>query len=145
MRRLFISLFLLSISPCFAIPVIPNFSAGSSISRTTSSQSTREIIQSYSYSTGYQYTTGGTNVEAVTAGGSISPEAIAGATQTINGVTSTTTGINLTTKPAWKQSTAGAATQFHESYIGPGLNSYVHIDRTIEVQSVTESTSTFTQ
>ena len=66
-------------------------------------------------------------------------------TQTINGVTSTTTGINLTTKPQWKQSTAGAATQFHESYIGPGLNSYVHIDRTIEVQSVTESTSTFTQ
>ena len=88
---------------CFAIPVIPNFSAGSSISRTTSSQSTREIIQSYSYSTGYQYTTGGSNIEAVTAGGSISPEAIAGATQTINGVTSTTTGINLSTKPQWKR------------------------------------------
>ena len=135
MRRLFISILLFSSSPCFAIPVIPNFSAGSSISRTTSSQSTREIIQSYSYSTGYQYTTGGT----------ISPEAIAGATQTINGVTSTTTGINLSTKPQFKQTTAGAATQYHESYIGPGLNSYVHIDRTIEVQSVTESTSTFTQ
>ena len=101
MRRLFISLFLLSSSPCFAIPVIPNFSAGSSISRTTSSQSTREIIQSYSYSTGYQYTSGGSNIEAVTAGGTISPEAIAGATQTINGVTSTTTGINLSTKPQW--------------------------------------------
>tara|TARA_R100000697_G_C5359570_1_gene174196 strand:+ start:61 stop:498 length:438 start_codon:yes stop_codon:yes gene_type:complete len=145
MKRLFISLLLLSSTPCFAIPVIPNFSAGSSISRTTSSQSTREIIQSYSYSTGYQYTTGGSNIEPVTANGTISPEAIAGATQTINGVTSTTTGINLQTKPQWKQTTAGAATQFHESYMSPGLNSYVHIDRSIEVQSVTESTSTFTQ
>ena len=118
MRRLFISLFLLSSSPCFAIPVIPNFSAGSSISRTTSSQSTREIIQSYSYSTGYQYTTGGTNVEAVTAGGTISPEAIAGATQTINGVTSTTTGINLSTKPQWKQSTAGRQRNFTNRILG---------------------------
>jgi len=144
MKKIIFFLLLIN-NPCFAIPVIPNFSAGSSISRTTSSQSTREIIQSYSYSTGYQYTTGGTNVEAVTAGGTISPEAIAGATQTINGVTSTTTGINLSTKPAFKQTTAGAATQYHESYIGPGLNSYVHIDRTVDVQSVTESTSTFTQ
>ena len=144
-KLLGLSFFFVINNPSYAVPVIPNFSAGSSISRTTSSQSTREIIQSYSYSTGYQYTTGGSNIEAVTANGTISPEAIAGATQTINGVTSTTTGINLQTKPQWKQTTAGAATQFHESYIGPGLNSYVHIDRSIEVQSVTESTSTFTQ
>ena len=64
---------------------------------------------------------------------------------TINGITSTTTGIDLNNKPQWKQSVSGANTQFHESYMGPGLNSFVEIDRTINIQSVTESTSTFTQ
>jgi hypothetical protein len=143
MKKVLILLVLLP-SPCFAIPVIPNFSAGNSISRTTSSSETREIIRSYSYSTGYQYTTGGSNIEPLN-GGAISPPAVNGTPTTINGITSTTTGIDLNNKPQWKQSVSGANTQFHESYMGPGLNSFVEIDRTINIQSVTESTSTFTQ
>jgi hypothetical protein len=143
MKKVLILLVLLP-SPCFAIPVIPNFSAGNSISRTTSSSETREIIRSYSYSTGYQYTTGGSNIEPLN-GGVISPPAVNGTPTTINGITSTTTGIDLNNKPQWKQSVSGANTQFHESYMGPGLNSFVEIDRTINIQSVTESTSTFTQ
>ena len=109
MRRLFISLFLLSSSPCFAIPVIPNFSAGSSISRTTSSQSTREIIQSYSYSTGYQYTTGGTNVEAVTAGGTITYSGGSSTGQSI-GITSVAGGTITLSPGAAGSSVTGSIT-----------------------------------
>ena len=143
MKRLFV-LFLLTASPCSAIPVIPNFSAGSTISRTTSSQDTREIIRSYSYSSGYTYTSGGSNIEPLN-GGTITPPSVAGTPTTINGITSTTTGIDLNNKPQWKQSVAGGNTQYHESYMGPGLQSFIEIDRTITTQSVTESTSTFTQ
>ncbi len=143
MKRL-VALFLLTASPCSAIPVIPNFSSGSTISRTTSSQDTREIIRSYSYSTGYQYTSGGSNIEPLN-GGTITPPSVGGTPTTINGITSTTTGIDLNNKPQWKQSVAGGNTQYHESYMGPGLQSFIEIDRTITTQSVTESTSTFTQ
>jgi len=143
MKRALILLALLP-GPCFAIPVIPNFAAGNSISRTTSSSETREIIRSYSYSTGYSYTTGGSNIEPIN-GGTITPPSVGGTPTSINGITSTTTSIDLNNKPQWKQSVAGANTHFHESYMGPVLNSFVEIDRTITIQSVTESTSTFTQ
>ena len=124
----------------FAVPVVPNFSAGSVTSRTESTQSTSEIIRSYSYSTGYTYAVGGTNI---TGAETISPTNKTAGTQTINGVSSTWTGVN--TLPTWSQTTPGAATNFSQSYMGPGLQSVTEVDRTIELQSVTESTSVFTQ
>ena len=124
----------------FAVPVVPNFSAGSVTSRTESTQSTSEIIRSYSYSTGYTYAVGGTNI---TGAETISPTNKTAGTQTINGVSSTWTGVN--TLPTWSQTTPGAATNFSQSYMGPGLQSVTEVDRTIEIQSVTESTSVFTQ
>ena len=124
----------------FAVPVVPNFSAGSVTSRTESTQSTSEIIRSYSYSTGYTYAVGGTNI---TGAETISPTNKTAGTQTINGVSSTWTGVN--TLPTWSQTTPGAATNFSQSYMGPGLQSVVEVDRTIQIQSVTESTSVFTQ
>ena len=124
----------------FAVPVVPNFSAGSVTSRTESTQSTSEIIRSYSYSTGYTYAVGGTNI---TGAETISPTNKTAGTQTINGVSSTWTGVN--TLPTWSQTTPGAATNFSQSYMGPGLQSVTEVDRTIEIQSVTESTSVFTE
>ena len=61
------------------------------------------------------------------------------------GVTSTWTGLDLSTqnKPNWKQSEAGAAFQFTEHYSGPGLQTHTIIQRETTVQSVTESTSIF--
>ena len=140
MKKLLFLLLLLAQNPVFAVPVVPNFSAGSVTSRTESSQNTREIIKSYSYSTGYTYAVGGTNI---TGSGTISPTNATVGTQVLNGVSSTWTGVN--SLPSWSQTTEGAATNFSQSYMGPGLQSVVEVDRTIEIQSVTESTSVFTQ
>ena len=137
------ALFLLLIfagNPVLAVPVVPNFSAGSVTSRTESTQDTREIIKSYSYSTGYTYAVGGTNI---TGSGTISPTNTTVGTQTLNGVSSSWTGVN--SLPSWSQTTPGAATNFSQSYMGPGLQSVTEVDRTIQIQSVTESTSVFTQ
>ena len=127
-------------SPVLAVPVVPNFSAGSVTSRTESSQNTKEIIKSYSYSTGYTYAVGGTNI---TGAETISPTNSTVGSQVLNGVTSTWTGVSSI--PTWSQTVPGAATNFSQSYMGPGLQSVTEVDRTIQIQSVTESTSTFTQ
>ena len=140
MNKALFLLLMLAGSPGFAVPVVPNFSAGSVTSRTESTQDTREIIKSYSYSTGYTYAVGGTNI---TGSGTISPTNTTVGTQVLNGVSSTWTGVNGL--PSWSQTTPGAATNFSQSYMGPGLQSVVEVDRTIQIQSVTESTSVFTQ
>ena len=127
-------------TPVFAVPVVPNFSAGSVTSRTESTQNTTEVIRSYSYSTGYTYAVGGTNI---TGSGTISPTNTTVGSQVLNGVGSSWTGVN--SLPSWSQTTPGAATNFSQSYMGPGLQSVTEVDRTIKIQSVTESTSVFTQ
>ena len=43
------------------------------------------------------------------------------------------------------QTTPGAAFQFTETYQGPGLSNQTIIQRTTEIQSVTDTTSIFTQ
>ncbi len=140
MNKALFLLLILSGSPVLAVPVVPNFSAGSVTSRTESTQDTREIIKSYSYSTGYTYSVGGTNI---TGSGTISPANTTVGSQTLNGVSSTWTGAS--SLPTWSQTTPGAATNFTQSYMGPGLQSVTEVDRTIQIQSVTESTSVFTQ
>ena len=46
-------------------------------------------------------------------------------------------------KPNWVQSEQGGAFQFTEHYSGPGLQTHTIIQRETTVQSVTESTSIF--
>ncbi len=105
-----------------AVPVVPNFTQGSMTSVTTQTVTTNETINSMDYATGWTYSVSGSN-----------------------GVTSTWTGLDLSTanKPNWKQSEAGAAFQFTEHYSGPGLQTHTIIQRETTVQSVTESTSIF--
>ena len=140
MKKLLFVLLMLVQTPVFAVPVVPNFSAGSVTSRTESTQDTREIIKSYSYSTGYTYSVGGTNI---TGSSTISPTNTTVGTQVLNGVSSTWTGAS--SLPTWRQTTPGAATNFTQSYMGPGLQSVTEVDRTVQIQSITESTSVFTQ
>ena len=103
-------------------------------------QNTKEILKSYSYSTGYTYAVGGTNI---TGAETISPTNSTVGSQVLNGVTSTWTGVSSI--PTWSQTVPGAATNFSQSYMGPGLQSVTEVDRTIEIKSITESTSVFTQ
>ena len=131
-------------APLYAVPVVPNFTQGSMTSTTTQSITTSETINSMDYATGWTYSVSGSGVE-VESGTTISPDVTTTQTNTVDGVTSTWTGLDLSTqnKPNWKQTTAGNSFQFTEHYSGPGLQTHTIIQRETTVQSVTESTSIF--
>jgi len=122
-----------------AVPVVPNFTQGSMSSHTETTQTITETINSMDYNTGYQYSATGSGI---TANGNLSPGT--GTNNVIiDGVTSTWTGIN--SKPNFTQTTPGQAFQFTETYQGPGLSNHTIIQRTTEVQSITDTTSIFSQ
>ena len=128
-----------------AVPVVPNFTQGSMTSHTETTSTVTETINSMDYNTGWQYVVTGTNIDA---DGDLTPTGAGSvnATQvTLDGVTSTWNGLNLTDRPGFTLTTPGAAFQFTESYQGPGLSNHTVIQRTTTINSVTDTTSTFTQ
>ena len=127
------------IQPAYSVPVVPNFTQGSMTSRTETTSTVVETINSMDYNTGYQYSATGSGV---TANGNLSPGTGTN-NVTIDGVNSTWTGV--TNKPQFVQTTPGAAFQFTETYQGPGLSNQTIIQRTTEVQSITDTTSIFSQ
>ena len=146
MKRVLLALIALGIaSPVSAVPVVPNFTQGSMTSNTTTTSTVTETINSMDYNTGWQYVVTGTNVEA---SGNLVPTG-AGSTAntnvTLDGVTSQWTGLNLDQRPNYTMTTPGAAFQFTESYQGPGLSNHTIIQRTTTINSVTDTTSVFTQ
>ena len=127
------------VQPAYSVPVVPNFTQGSMTSHTETTSTVTETINSIDYNTGYQYTVTGSGISA---SGNLSPGTGAN-NVTIEGVTSSWTGVN--SRPSFTQTTPGAAFQFTETYQGPGLSNQTIIQRTTEIQSVTDTTSIFTQ
>ena len=148
MKRSILTVLLLlsgNVGAARAVPVVPNFTQGSMTSHTETTSTVTETINSMDYNTGWQYAVTGTNVES---DGTLSPTGTGSinATQvTLDGVTSTWNGLNLTDRPDFTIVTPGAAFQFTESYQGPGLSNHTVIQRTTTINSVTDTTSTFTQ
>ena len=146
MKRILTVLILLSSGTAAkAVPVVPNFTQGSMTSNTTTTSTVTETINSMDYNTGWQYVVTGTNVES---SGNLTPTGAnsINATQvTLDGVTSTWNGLNLQDRPDFTIVTPGAAFQFTESYAGPGLSNHTVIQRTPTINSVTDTTRTFTQ
>ena len=146
MKRILTVLILLSSGTAAkAVPVVPNFTHGSMTSNTTTTSTVTETINSMDYNTGWQYVVTGTNVEAT---GDLTPTGAGSITNTqvtLDGVTSTWNGLNLDQRPEYNMTVPGAAFQFTESYQGPGLSNHTIIQRTTTINSVTETTSTFTQ
>ena len=134
-----------AINPVIAVPVVPNFTQGSMPSNTTTTSTVTETINSMDYNTGWQYSATGSGVSA---SGNLVPTG-SGSTNTTNvtldGVTSQWTGLNLDNRPNYTLTNQGGAFQFSESYLGPGLSNHTIIQRTTTIQSVTDTTSTFTQ
>ena len=128
--------------PAQAVPVIPSFNSGSTTSRTESKQNTTELIEQWTYSTGYEYSIGGSNLNIQ---GDLLPATVTTGTHVVDGITTTHHGIDLNTKPTVTMHTQGAATNLVESYHGAGLKSFTRITRDIITESVTETMSTFTQ
>ena len=147
MKRSILTVLLLfgSAGAARAVPVVPNFTQGSMTSHTETTSTVTETINSMDYNTGWQYVVTGTNVES---SGNLTPTGAGSinATQvTLDGVTSTWNGLNLQDRPEFSIVTPGAAFQFTESYQGPGLSNHTVIQRTTTINSVTDTTSTFTQ
>ena len=134
-----------AINPVIAVPVVPNFTQGSMTSNTTTTSTVTETINSMDYNTGWQYSATGSGVSA---SGNVVPTG-SGSTNTTNitldGVTSQWTGLNLDQRPNYTLTNQGGAFQFTETYMGPGLSNHTIIQRTTTINSVTDTTSTFTQ
>tara|TARA_R100001463_G_scaffold368_2_gene1632 strand:+ start:782 stop:1210 length:429 start_codon:yes stop_codon:yes gene_type:complete len=142
MRRVLLLLLLGTGTAANAVPVVPNFTQGSMTSHTETTSTVTETINSIDYNTGYQYSVSGVNVK--TDANSISPDS---GTQNViqNGVTSTWTNLDTANKPDFQIHTPGAAFQFTETYQAPGLSTQTIINRTTTIQSVTDTTSIFSQ
>ena len=142
MRKLLLLFFI------YALPTnantVPNFVQGNMSSTTTTQSTLTESITSKDYSTGYEYTVTATGIQHD--GSSMSPDATS-ITGTVGGHSYTWTGADMTTKPNWTLTnpTSGNAFQFTETYSGPGLQNVTTINRTIETESVTTTTSVFSQ
>ena len=147
MRVLLLALYagfdLLVTAAAVAIPVVPNFQQGVLSSTTRTTSKVVEVINSYEYRTGYEYTASGTNIAPVN--GAIAPASLTSTTNTLNGVSSRWTGLDPASKPIWNIVTQNKAFQFSETLQGPGLTTHTLINRETDIESLTETTSTFSQ
>ena len=141
MRRL-LPLLLLVSSPAYSVPVVPNFTSGSMTSTTRTTSVVTESIVSHDYNTGHQYTLNGSNLTI--SGSTISPDS-SNVTGTINGQSQSWTGLDLSTKPNVTITNTSQPFQYVETYRGPGLSNMTTITRTTNIESVSETTSVFSQ
>ena len=144
MKRYLLLLLLLNSwqKPVIAVPVVPNFSSGTMSAVTRTTQNVTETIVSNDFNTGHTYSVNGTNIAID--GATLAPPPIE-TVETINGVSYTWTGADLSNKPNVTIANPGQAFQYVESYIGPGLSNMTTINRTTVLESVTETTSVFSQ
>tara|TARA_B100001093_G_scaffold421637_1_gene413993 strand:- start:233 stop:661 length:429 start_codon:yes stop_codon:yes gene_type:complete len=142
MKRYLPLLLILNTPYTLAVPVVPNFSSGTMSAVTRTTQNVTETIVSTDFNTGHTYSINGTNLTID--GSTLSPPPTE-TVQTINGVSYTWTGADLTNKPNVTIANPGQSFQYVESYIGPGLSNQTRIDRVTILESVTETTSVFSQ
>ncbi len=144
MKRYLLVLLLLNgwQKPVIAVPVVPNFSSGSMSAVTRTTQNITETIVSTDYNSGHSLTINGTNLDIDGSTMLPNPTTI---NQTVNGTTYSWTGADLSTMPNVTIHETGAPFQLQTSYQGPGLANVTNITRNTQVESVTETTSTFSQ
>ena len=142
-RRTPLLLLLCLAAPASAVPVVPNFTQGTMTQTTETTSTVTETINSMDYSTGWTYSVSGTNVQHD--GTSMTPDTGTAQSNTLNGVTSSWPGLDVGNKPNWTITSAGDPFQFTEHYVAPGLQTHTIINRTQTIQSVTTSTSIFSQ
>ena len=138
-----------------AVPVVPNFQQGSMPSHTETESTVTETINSIDYRTGWEYSVTGVGVdnngEALTPNVNTTTVQVAptvgteetGATAAA--VTSSFDSLNFSTGSNYTISEPGGAFQFTQKYSGPGMTNQTVIQRVTTIQSVTDTTITFTQ
>jgi hypothetical protein len=139
-----------------AVPVVPNFQQGSMTSHTETESTVTETINSIDYRTGWEYSVTGVGVE--NNGGSLNPNVTTTTVQvspsvgtaedggaTAAAVTSSFDTLNFSAQNDFTIAEPGGAFQFTQTYSGPGMTNQTIIQRVTSIQSVTDTTSTFTQ
>ena len=111
-----------------------------------------ETINSVDYRTGWEYVVTGSGIS--NNGEALNPNVNTSTVQvnpTIDGtgevtgaVTSSFDSLDLSNQSQFTISTPGQAFQFSQSYSGPGMTNQTIIQRTTVIESVTDTTSTFT-
>ena len=157
MRR-FIPVIWLSLlgSAANAVPVVPNFQQGSMTSHTETNSTVQETIYSIDYNTGWEYSVTGVGIEngqnpvnpnVTNSTVYVSPGMTAanGSGMVTSSLTSSFDSLDLSSQPNFTLKDPGGAFQFTQSYQGPGMTNQTIIQRTTTIQSVTDTTSTFTQ
>jgi hypothetical protein len=136
-------LLLLLPAPALSIPVVPNFQQGVLQQHVETSSVVQESIKSFSFNSGYELTTGGTNVAPST--GNVAPTGYTNINNVVEGVTQTFTSPDLSDKPVYNIVNPGQSFTYFETLQGPGLVNFTQIDRTTTIESISDSTSTFSQ
>ena len=139
----FILLFSFFNAPVYAQSVIPNFQQGVLNQRSETKSTTVEDIKSFDIRNGYQLTIGGENVESST--GNVAPAGWTKLDTTIQGVGTTYVSPNLDNKPTFSIVNQGESFQYYETLETPGITNYTHIQRTTQIENITDTTSTFGQ
>ena len=139
-----------------AVPVVPNFTQGSMTTHTETNSTVTETINSIDYRTGWEYSVTGYGVD--NNGNPINPDVnsssvtitpstgSSGATDGATGVlTSSFDSLDMDSAGSYTIAEDGGAFQFTQSYQGPGMTNQTIIQRSTVIQSVTDTTSVFTQ
>ena len=156
MRKLITILVLLgSAGAARAVPVVPNFQQGSMTSHTETESTVTETINSIDYRTGWEYSVTGVGVD--NNGQPLNPSVNTTTVQvaptvgtgeegaTAAAVTSSFDALDFSAQNNFTIHEPGAAFQFTQTYSGPGMTNQTIIQRVTSIQSVTDTTSTFTQ
>ena len=145
---------LVSAVPALAVPVVPNFQQGSMTSHTETESTVTETINSIDYRTGWEYSVTGVGVSndgaalnpnVNTSTVTIEPSVGTNGDMVTGSVTSSHDALDFSSQSAYTMTTPGAAFQFTQSYQGPGLTNQTLIQRVTTIESVTDTTSVFTQ
>ena len=139
-----------------AVPVVPNFTQGSMTTHTETNSTVTETINSIDYRTGWEYSVTGVGIE--NNGNPINPDVnsssvtitpqtgSSGATAGAAGVlTRSFDSLDMDSAGSYTISEPGGAFQFSQTYQGPGMTNQTIIQRTTVIESVTDTTSVFTQ
>ena len=133
---------------CPGGPRGPKLHTGIDDSHTETTSKVTETINSIDYNTGWQYSVTGTNVN--NGGEALNPSNVTNNVMVnplggLEGQVSTTnTSANLGSAN-FVITDPKEAFQFTQTYSGPGMSNQTIIQRVTEVQSVTDTTSVFTQ
>ena len=137
-----------------AVPVVPNFQQGSMTSHTETESTVTETIHSIDMRAGWEYSVTGVGVDnngaalnpnVNTSTVTVAPSIGTNGDMVSGSVTSSHDALDFSSQSAYTMTTPGAAFQFTQTYQGPGMTNQTLIQRVTEIQSVTDTTSVFTQ